>query len=136
MSNYTSQAEGAALNGNSDLSSLASITKVASSVTPPNHDAVDGKPFQTSIKEQPVTEERKPWIQGTNSHLYHSGTARANVAASNEKPDGTTEDNYTKNRSNETVSYAGSACPNEQCLFNSNRSSSSMSITGTRIEME
>lgn len=104
MSHYTSQTEGADLNGNSDLSNLAS--KVASSVTPPDHDILDGKPLQTSIKEQPVTEERKPWIRGTDSHLYDAGTARANIAASNEKPNGTTENNYTKDRSNETVSSA------------------------------
>ena len=44
------------------------------------------KPFKTSITEQPVTEERKPYIATSDSVLTNSGTTRATLAASHDNP--------------------------------------------------
>ncbi|KAF2252106.1 Caleosin-domain-containing protein [Trematosphaeria pertusa] len=58
-----------------------------------------------SIHSVHVTEERKPFIntdQGIN-HLYHAGTARANIAASTESPHGTTENDWATRHSHQTV---------------------------------
>ena len=101
-----SHAEDADLSGHSAASTRPSNTKVAHIVTPPNYDILDGKPFKISIKEQPVTEERVPWIKKRGDLLDNAGTARANIAATSEKPNGTVENNYAKDRSNKTVSPA------------------------------
>ena len=105
MSNW-SHAKDADLSGHSAASYRPSITKVANIVTPSNHDILDGKPFKVSIEEQPVTEERVPWIKKSGDLLETAGTARANIAATNEKPNGTVENSYAKDRSSKTVSPA------------------------------
>ena len=61
------------------------------------------QPFKTSISEQPITQERKPFIPPTGSGLINAGTARATLAASREKPNGTTEDNYAGRHEHQTV---------------------------------
>lgn len=96
---------------------------------------IDEKPYQVFITEQPVTEQRVPWVRKRSDPLDDAGTARANIAASNEKPNGTEENHYTKRRSNQTVSPAQhSLLMIEWCLTDS-RFSSSTSITGTKTKM-
>ncbi|KAK6073500.1 caleosin domain-containing protein [Seiridium cupressi] len=61
-------------------------------------------PVVTSIEAVPVTEERKPFIQPEdNQRLPHTGTARANIAATYEKPYGTTEDGWASRHKDKTV---------------------------------
>ena len=60
-------------------------------------------PFKTSIKEQPITQERKPCMLPPGSVLTNAGTARATLAASREKPNGTTEDDYAARHQHQTV---------------------------------
>ena len=61
------------------------------------------RPFKTSIPQQPVTEERIPYLPPPSSVLTNAGTARATLAASREKPNGTTENNYAANHQHQTV---------------------------------
>ncbi|KAF2204461.1 Caleosin-domain-containing protein [Delitschia confertaspora ATCC 74209] len=78
--------------------------------------ALDGKPteeehkpaeeehFDRFIRSVPVTVERKPFIQTSQDPpLNHTGTARANIAPSFENPNGTTENDWAKNHSHQTV---------------------------------
>ena len=60
-------------------------------------------PFKTDIKEQPVTQERKPYAPQTGDRLTNAGTARATIAASQESPNGTTEGNYARDHQHQTV---------------------------------
>ncbi|KAI1254998.1 hypothetical protein MGN70_003061 [Eutypa lata] len=58
----------------------------------------------TSTPDVPVTREREPFIQPEDDQrLPHTGTARANVAATYEKPRGTTEDGWAKQHEDKTV---------------------------------
>jgi len=86
--------------------SMESRLKVAKEVTPTS-DRPDGfpdeKPFDIAIKEQPVTEERKPYVRSQFDPLVDAGTARANVAASKESPNGTEDGDYAKKHRNQTV---------------------------------
>lgn len=60
--------------------------------------------FKTSIAEQPVTEERKPYLASpSDTALHHAGTARATLAASHEAPDGTTEHDWASSHQHQTV---------------------------------
>ena len=61
------------------------------------------EPFKTNIREQPVTQERKPYAPKKADRLTNAGTARATIAASQERPNGTTEDNYAKDHQHQTV---------------------------------
>ena len=61
------------------------------------------RPFKTAIAEQPVTEARKPFHPPPASVLQNAGTARATLAASHEKPNGTTENKYAGTHQNQTV---------------------------------
>lgn len=69
----------------------------------PNGLTIIQKSFKTAIAEQPVTEERKPFLPPPESVLQDAGTARATLAASREKPNGTTEDGYADTHQNQTV---------------------------------
>lgn len=69
----------------------------------PNGLTITQKPFKTVIAEQPVTEERKPFLPPPASVLQNAGTARATLAASHEKPNGTTDNNYAGTHQNQTV---------------------------------
>ena len=104
-SNYPSHLEGAMGDSISKSSSHDSNTKVSCSVTPSSDGFLDEKPFDIAIKEQPVTEERKPYVRKQDDLLAEAGTARANIAASKDSPNGTEDRDYTKKRSNQTVSY-------------------------------
>jgi hypothetical protein len=85
---------------------MESKMKVAHEVTPTS-DGPDGfsdeKPFDIAIKEQPVTEEREPYVRSQFDPLVDAGTARANVAASKESPDGTEDGDYAEKHRNQTV---------------------------------
>ena len=69
----------------------------------PNGLTIIQKPFKTAIAEQPVTEERMPFLPPPESVLQDAGTARATLAASREKPNGTIEDGYADTHQNQTV---------------------------------
>jgi len=56
----------------------------------------------TAIPTVPVTEERLPFVP-SSEQFYNPGTARANIAASEEHPDGTTKDGYARRHHNQTV---------------------------------
>ena len=60
-------------------------------------------PFKTNIKEQPVTQERKPYAPQKGDRLINAGTARATIAASQESPNGTTKGNYARDHQHQTV---------------------------------
>ncbi|KAF1945719.1 caleosin domain-containing protein [Clathrospora elynae] len=56
-----------------------------------------------SIRDVPVTEERKPYIGTKDSKLQHAGTGRANLAPSADTPNGTTHNDWAKKHSHQTV---------------------------------
>ncbi|RYP55207.1 hypothetical protein DL768_000201 [Monosporascus sp. mg162] len=70
---------------------------------------MDGETSSTvvkSIPEVPVTQEREPFIQPEDDQrLPHTGTARANVAATYEKPQGTTEDIWAERHKHQTLGF-------------------------------
>lgn len=74
------------------------INHAQSALNPPK------KPYKVAIKEYPVTLERLPYVPSENDPLVDPGTARANYAPTEEKPDGTTEGNWAKNHQHQTVS--------------------------------
>lgn len=63
----------------------------------------DKKPYQVALGQYPVTELRKPYVPKEGSPLVDSGVARANIAASQESPNGTTEDDYARRHQDQTV---------------------------------
>ncbi len=85
---------------------MESRMKIANEVTPTS-DGPDGFPdekhFDIAIKEQPITEERKPYVRSRFDPLVDAGTARANVAASKESPNGTEDGDFAKKHRNQTV---------------------------------
>jgi len=83
-----------------DHASSGQSTAVAGS---PDNLMTKEKPFKTKIFEQPVTNERKPYLPPPDSVLRNPGTARATIAASREKPNGTTEDNWAATHQHQTV---------------------------------
>lgn len=92
------------------------------------------KPYKVAIRQQPVTELRKPYVPKEGDALKDSGTARANIAASKESPNGTTEADYAGRHQNQTVCFdcdCWSAFP----LTTTSRSSFNMQNTGTQTTM-
>ncbi|GJD00582.1 caleosin domain containing protein [Colletotrichum higginsianum] len=62
-----------------------------------------GEPVVTSIPEVPVTVQRKPFLQPElDQKLAHTGTPRANIAATYEKPNGTTERGWAQRHRHQT----------------------------------
>ncbi|ERF77156.1 hypothetical protein EPUS_08460 [Endocarpon pusillum Z07020] len=60
--------------------------------------------FTRTISEVLVTQQRLPFVpDATKTRLEHAGTARANVAASAEHPDGTKEDDWAARHQHQTV---------------------------------
>ncbi|KAF5548836.1 calcium-binding caleosin [Fusarium mexicanum] len=58
----------------------------------------------TSIDAVPVTVERKPYQPGVDKpRLAHAGVARANLAATHERPEGTTENDWARRHQDQTV---------------------------------
>ncbi|GJC78260.1 peroxygenase 1 [Colletotrichum liriopes] len=63
-----------------------------------------GEPVVYSIPEVPVTLQRKPFLQPEKDQkLAHTGTSRANLAATYEKPNGTTENGWAQRHRHQTV---------------------------------
>ncbi|KAL5392110.1 hypothetical protein PMIN03_007276 [Paraphaeosphaeria minitans] len=56
-----------------------------------------------SIRPVPITIKRKPFVAHPDSKLRNAGTARAYVAATEDKPYGTTHRDWTRNHSHQTV---------------------------------
>ncbi|KAF2438424.1 Caleosin-domain-containing protein [Karstenula rhodostoma CBS 690.94] len=56
-----------------------------------------------SIRPAPITIKRKPFIAKPDSKLRNAGTARAYVAATEDKPYGTTHRDWARNHSHQTV---------------------------------
>lgn len=103
MSNRLVEANVPLLNAGDNVTSDESITVAGG----PNGSLVAEKPFKTAIPQQAVTEERKPYAARPESALINAGTARANLAASREKPNGTTENNWAATHQHQTVSNPG-----------------------------
>lgn len=97
MSNQVDNANLPVMDG---IESSDDSTTIAGS---PNGLTITQKPFKTTITEQPVTEARKPFLPPPASALQNAGTARATLAASQEKPNGTTDDDYAGNHQDQTV---------------------------------
>ncbi|KAI0172573.1 Caleosin-domain-containing protein [Hypoxylon sp. FL1284] len=70
-------------------------------------DGVNGSPAPPVVSWIPnvkVTVERKPFLQpDDDQRLPHTGTARANIAATYEKPYGTTEGGWSRQHQDKTV---------------------------------
>ena len=97
MSNQLPNVNLPVMDGNG--SSSEAITVAGS----PDGLTVTQKLFRTAIVEQPVTEERIPFLPAPGSVLQNAGTARATLAASREKPNGTTRNGYAGTHQNQTV---------------------------------
>jgi peroxygenase len=80
-----------------DSNALESLLKDQISDFPP------GKHYSIAISEVPVTVERLPYYPKEGDRLQDPGTARANIAASNESPNGTSQDNWAENHKHQTV---------------------------------
>lgn len=90
------------------LSSFVEITPTATAtldtMSPAIIDGMDSfHPYATAIRQQPITEEHKPYKPRSTDRLVDPGTARATLAVSNESPNGTTEDNYAAKNQHLTV---------------------------------
>jgi peroxygenase len=84
-----------------DSNALESLLKDQISDFPP------GKQYNIAISEVPVTVERLPYYPKEGDRLQDPGTARANIAASNESPNGTSQDNWAENHKHQTVCISG-----------------------------
>lgn len=62
------------------------------------------KPYRSALPDVPVTIERRPYYPKDGDLLVDPGTARVNIAASNEAPNGTLQDDWAANHEHETVS--------------------------------
>ena len=71
-------------------------------VQPPSDRKTIEKPFMTTVSQQPVTSQRRLYIP-TDDVPANAGVARANIAATREKPNGTTENDYAARHAHETV---------------------------------
>ncbi|EME44868.1 hypothetical protein DOTSEDRAFT_87373 [Dothistroma septosporum NZE10] len=61
------------------------------------------KQITTTLETVPVTTERVPYLPPTALKLVDAGTARANIAASQEAPYGTTEDDWAEKHQDQSV---------------------------------
>lgn len=129
----------------SNSSSTARSSNDPGQGSPEPHDAKSGEPLSAaqdtapedrctiSIDEVPVTTARKPYVSAHKTGLVNAGTARANVAASAESPDGTTEGDWAKKHAHQTV-----GCPESPASRLTadicNRCSNNTSSTGTATQ--
>lgn len=87
-----------------DIISLEEDPQAKVSVTSENSNVVDAeKPYVTSIPEQPQTIERQPFVLRPDDPLTNPGTARATVAPSRDRPNGTTEDGWAERHQHQIV---------------------------------
>lgn len=88
----------------------------------------------TSIDAVPVTVERKPYQPGVDKpRLAHAGVARANLAATHERPEGTTENDWAQRHQDQTVRTVHTLTPS---VLMFPRFCSSIAISLIRITME
>lgn len=87
----------------SDADQLVNLDRVGINDFPP------GKPYSIAVAGVPTTYERRPYYPKQGDRLQDPGTARANIAASNESPHGTTQDNWAEKHKHQTVSYLATA---------------------------
>lgn len=85
------------LTATGDSNALLSLLKDQISDFPP------GKQYNIAISEVPVTAERLPYYPKEGDRLQDAGTARANLAVSNESPNGTSQENWAENHQHQTV---------------------------------
>ena len=85
------------LTATGDSNALSALLKDQISHFPP------GKQYNIAISEVPVTVERLSYYPKEGDRLQDAGTARANIAASNESPDGTSQDNWAQDHKHQTV---------------------------------
>ena len=97
MSNQLQNVNLPVINGNGSSSEATTVAGSLDDLT------ITQEPFKTAIAEQPVTKERIPFIPPPESVLQNAGTARATLAASREKPNGTTDNGYADSHQNQTV---------------------------------
>ncbi|KAI9825733.1 MAG: hypothetical protein M1826_006917 [Phylliscum demangeonii] len=70
----------------------------------PDPDSGETRPsYATGLKAYPVTLQRPPYVPRPEDKLVDAGTPRANMAATAEKPDGTTEDGWMEKHQHQTV---------------------------------
>ena len=62
-----------------------------------------GKPYSVCIDSVPVTVERLSYYPKPGDKLQDPGTARANIAPSNESPQGTLDENWYEDHKHQTV---------------------------------
>ncbi|KAL1606258.1 hypothetical protein SLS60_003660 [Paraconiothyrium brasiliense] len=77
---------------------IDSKPKEVSTETRPREDVII-----RSIRPAPITIKRKPFLAKPDSKLRNAGTARAYMAATEEKPYGTTHRDWARNHSHQTV---------------------------------
>ena len=97
MSNQLEKVNLPMMDGNGSTSEATTLAGSSDGLT------ITQKPFKTAIAEQSVTKERKPFLPPPESVLQNAGTARATLAASREKPNGTTGNGYADTHRNQTV---------------------------------
>lgn len=85
------------LTATGDSNALLSLLKDQISNFPP------GKQYSIAIREVPVTVERLPYYPKEGDRLQDPGTARVNIAVSNESPNGTLQDNWAEEHKHQTV---------------------------------
>ncbi|KAL1602284.1 hypothetical protein SLS59_004974 [Nothophoma quercina] len=56
-----------------------------------------------TVNHVPITSRQRPWVNPKNSPLKDPGLARANIAATYDKPNGTTEGDWAKKHRHQTV---------------------------------
>nr|OQO23014.1 hypothetical protein B0A51_09183 [Rachicladosporium sp. CCFEE 5018] len=61
------------------------------------------KPYSVCVSKVPVTVERLPYVPKPGDPLQDPGTVRANLAVSNEAPDGTTQEFWAANHTDKTT---------------------------------
>ncbi|KAF1982550.1 Caleosin-domain-containing protein [Aulographum hederae CBS 113979] len=88
--------KGHVIHANKDGVGLAQTDGVA-----PTDDSV--KPYKTALPNVPVTVERRPFVPQEDEKLVDAGTARVNIAATKEEPNGTHENNWAERHENQTV---------------------------------
>lgn len=88
---------------NGDLTASGDKNELLSLVRDQINNFPPGKQYSIAIKEVPVTVERLPYYPKEGDRLQDPGTARANIAASNESPNGTTQDNWAHHHEHQTV---------------------------------
>ncbi|KAK6442511.1 hypothetical protein LTR95_001251 [Oleoguttula sp. CCFEE 5521] len=85
---------------------------------PPN------KPYSVCISKVPLTARRLPYIPEPDDPLQDPGTARANLAVSNEAPDGTMQDYWAANHATRTTLQ-------QHCLYFDQDEDGIISLTDT-----